>query len=114
MVIHSDTINASAIVESVLKSEQFFDVENHPEIIFVNDTFRWIDNNTAIIVGDLTIRGITHKITFNVDIQDIERERIRLTAVTKINRQDYGMDVLSSFVQNEVDLILTVEAAKYR
>lgn len=115
MVIRSDTLDTnSAFVKPILKGEQFFDVENYPEIVFINRDFRWIDNNTATIGGELTIRGITHPVVFNVKIRDIENDRIQFVGVTKINRADYGMDALSSVVDDDVDLILSVEAAKYR
>jgi len=115
IVIYTDTLNTdSNMVKTLLKSEDFFDVDQHPEIVFVNDSFKWIDNNTATISGRLIIRGITRQVTFDVILEDVTNERIQLVASTKINRADYNMDAISSVVDDEVDLILSVEAEKYR
>ena len=115
IVIYTETLDTSStMVKTLLKGEEFFDVDQHPEIVFVNDSFKWIDNNTATISGRLIIRGITRQVTFDVILEDVTNERIQLVASTKINRADYNMDAISSVVDDEVDLILSVEAEKYR
>ena len=115
IVIYTDTLNTdSNMVKALLKSEDFFAVDKHPNIVFVNDSFRWIDNNTATISGRLIIRGITQQVVFDVILEDIANERIRLKASTTINRADYNMDAISSVVDDEVELVLYVEAQKYR
>lgn len=47
-----------------LKSADFFDVENHPKMIFKATKFVKTDDNEYEVTGDLTIRGVTRPETF--------------------------------------------------
>lgn len=51
-----------------LKSDAFLDVANHPEIRFTTSTVRLVDERTAEITGDLTIRGTTQEETFTAQL----------------------------------------------
>jgi len=109
-----------AMIESMLKSESFFDVENHPEILFVSNGFQWTGPDTAVIKGDLTMRGIKKPIIFNVTLKPLdtskvdEAQKILVKATTTINRADFGMEGLASIVNNSVQLCMSVEALKYQ
>jgi polyisoprenoid-binding protein YceI len=51
---------------------------------------------TFRVVGDLTIKGITRQVEFDVEFDGVARdpwggERIALTATTEIDREDFGM-----------------------
>lgn len=63
---------ASAKLESHLKSEDFFGVEKFPESRIVLKNSDPFDKGTAIVRGDLTIKGITHPIEFKAAIQKKE------------------------------------------
>ena len=54
-----------------LRSADFFDVENHPEITFKADQITYLSQNQLELTGDLTIRGITKQVT--LDVQDLGR-----------------------------------------
>jgi polyisoprenoid-binding protein YceI len=79
-----------------LRSGDFFDADNHPQITFVSRTIQRKGEGLEL-VGDLTIRGTTREITLAVD--DITPEhtdpwggrRIGATARGKIRRSDFGM-----------------------
>jgi len=107
------------MVESMIKGKNFFDVEHYPEVLFVSSGFHWTGPDTAVLKGDLTLRGITKPVTFNVtltsldDSQVKEAEKILVTATTTINRADFGMEKLTSLVNNSVQLCMSVEALKY-
>ena len=44
-------------------SEEFFDSANHPEVTFVSTDVDLADDGTAIVNGELTIKGITNPVT---------------------------------------------------
>jgi polyisoprenoid-binding protein YceI len=43
-------------------SAEFFDAENHPEIRFVSDQLDLREDGTAVVQGELTIKGITRPV----------------------------------------------------
>jgi polyisoprenoid-binding protein YceI len=51
-----------------LRSEAFLDVKNHPEIRFVSEKVRLIDENSAEITGQLTMKGVTREETFAAEL----------------------------------------------
>jgi polyisoprenoid-binding protein YceI len=80
-----------------LRSALFFDTEKHPEITFVSKGARATGNGSLDVIGDLTIRGITHEVTLAVrDISAPQLDmranrRIGATALTQVRRADFGM-----------------------
>jgi polyisoprenoid-binding protein YceI len=107
------------IIKSMLLGEKFFDVEHHPEILFVSSGFKWTGPDTAVLKGKLTMRGITRPVIFNValtarDNKPVKQARkILVKATTSIDRADFGMKKLASLVNNTVQLCMSVEALKY-
>jgi polyisoprenoid-binding protein YceI len=81
-----------------LRSADFFDVENHPRLIFRSRRFHRSDDGRLLIDGDLTIRGVTLPVTFFVkgptpSVKDPwGNDRIGLVATTRINRHDFGIN----------------------
>ncbi|NEE03539.1 YceI family protein [Phytoactinopolyspora halotolerans] len=97
-----------------LRSPDFLDVDAFPTISFVsrqvtggNPAAKWaIVNGTMVrrrrgagwftVIGDLTIKGITHPIELQVNIDGVTRdpwggERLALSASGEIDREQYGM-----------------------
>lgn len=80
-----------------LRSADFFDVENHPWVTFVSTKVEAAGGNDYRVTGDLTIRGLTKPVTFDVELLGI-RPGMRggrhagLSAKTKINRKDWGLN----------------------
>lgn len=109
----------SGVVEALIKGESFFDVEHYPEILFVSHGFVWTGSETAQIIGDLTVRGITRQVIFDVTLTPIEEvgnstvERMLVKARTTIERSDFGMDSMSGLVSDNVTLCMSVEAVRY-
>lgn len=78
-----------------LKSDDFFDEVNHPEVKFVMTSYK-ADGDEGKMTGDLTIRGTTKKVTFDVEeiatVIDFQGNvRVGFSVVGKINRMDYGL-----------------------
>lgn len=120
VLIRTDSLQTeNGLVERMVKGEHFFDVKNHPEVLFVSDGFKWTGPNTAVLTGKLTLRGITKPVIFNVrltpvdDTPIVQANRVLVKATTSINRADFGMDELASVVEGNVQLCMSVEALKY-
>jgi polyisoprenoid-binding protein YceI len=106
-----------------LRSPDFFDAENYPQITFESTAIEQIDDETLRITGDLTIRGITRSEVFHAEIQGTEtdpwgNERVGFEVNGQISRGDYGMkfnQVLGSgnaLVGDKVKVTLDISAVK--
>jgi polyisoprenoid-binding protein YceI len=78
-----------------LRSPDFFDVENHPEISFASTGIEPAGEGFKLR-GDLTIRGITKAVELEVKVEGAAvgpdgSERAALSATGTIDRNDYGM-----------------------
>lgn len=61
-------------LEGHLKSDDFFGVKNHPTAKMVIKSASKKNGNTYGVVGDLTIKGKTNSITFNMEVEKNEAE----------------------------------------
>lgn len=105
-------------IQGMLKGRKFFDVENYPEILFVSTDFKWVSETEAILLGNLTMHGVTKAVGFHVvlieDITDDAREqRVMVKATTLIRRSEFGLTALSPMVSDSVNLCMSVDAIKY-
>lgn len=106
-------------IEGMLKGKKFFDVENFPEMLFVSTDFQWLSKNEAVLIGDLTMHGVTKRVGFHVelinqDAIDSQQQRILVKATTLIRRSEFGLNALSPMVSDAVNLCMSVDAVKYR
>lgn len=79
-----------------LRSPDFFDVANHPEMTFVSKSVTGSGDDITV-VGDITIRGITREITLKgafVGAMKDHRgnERAGFVATGQLNRKDFGLN----------------------
>jgi polyisoprenoid-binding protein YceI len=106
-----------------LRSPDFFDVEEHPEMRFGSTEIRSVEEDTFEIEGDLTIREVTNPIALRAEFQGSEidpsgNERIALEVTGKLDRSDWDMtfnQVLGSgnlVVADRVKLQLDIAAVK--
>lgn len=131
--LSSAKVKGSAKVDSIdtsepqrdahLKSADFFDAENHPELTFESTSVREIDGETFEITGDLTMHGVTKPITLKAEVQGTEtdpwgNERVGLEITGKLERSDWNMkfnQALGSgnlMVSDTVKLALDISAVK--
>ena len=78
-----------------LRSSDFFDVENHPTITFTS-TSLMMGEDGIVVVGDLTIRGVTQQIELPITIIGPVQGPGGATVVgiegrTTVNRHDFGV-----------------------
>ena len=79
-----------------LRSDDFFNAEKYPSMIFKSVSWKKIDDHNYLLEGDLTIRDITRRVTFNIvyggsmnDAYGNLKAGFKATAV--INRFDYNL-----------------------
>jgi polyisoprenoid-binding protein YceI len=106
-----------------LRSADFFDAENHPELTFESTAVSAIDDDTFEIVGDLTMHGVTHPITLNAELQGAEtdpygNDRVGLEITGQLSRSDWEMKFNAALgsgnlmVSDTVKLAIDVSAIK--
>lgn len=102
-----------------LKSADFFDVENHPNMIFESTNFRKKGKGYEL-AGNLTIKGVTKPIKLKVRkgkvVTGLQNEkRIGFVAVGTIKRSDYGMafnmdmDNGYKLISDDIDIQISME-----
>ncbi|WP_425237947.1 YceI family protein [Ulvibacterium sp.] len=100
-------------LEGHLKSDDFFGVETHPTSKLVFTKVKSSGKNSYEVTGDLTIKGITKPVTFDVSIYGN-----KATATLKVDRAEYDVRYGSgSFFDNlgdktiydEFDLVVDLE-----
>jgi len=79
-----------------LKSADFFDVARYPELRFVGKRVQPRSGADIDVVGDLTIKGITHEVLLRVEQHGQARDpwgnlRAAFSAKTSIDRKDFGL-----------------------
>jgi polyisoprenoid-binding protein YceI len=90
-----DTRNADR--DGHLKSNDFFDMENYPQITFVSTRVEQVDADNYRVTGDLTIKGITNPGTVDVEytgtaVDPFSNTRIGFEGKTTVNRKDWGVN----------------------
>jgi polyisoprenoid-binding protein YceI len=80
-----------------LRSADFFDVENHPTMTFRSTRIERQRGNAFKVHGDLTIRGTTRPIAWDVEAAELGKDpwgnpRLGFSAETKLNRKDFGLN----------------------
>lgn len=81
--------------DSDLKSDDFFDAANHPQITFTSRSVQ-VNGSDLTIEGDLTMRGITKPVTLTgsyigTTTDNRGRKRIGFEVGATINRLDWGI-----------------------
>lgn len=89
-----DTRNAQR--DEHLRSADFFDIENHPEMVFTANGVDEVEEGNYVVVGELTIRGITRPLTIPLELTGIGRDqtgalRAGLEGTRRITRKDWDI-----------------------
>ena len=117
--IDVDSLETNALfIKNLLKSDEFFNVKDFPELVFVSSGFEWLSDTRAVLKGELSMHGITKPIAFYVEITEIDGDlsdsnSILVKATTTVQRSEFGMNALSSMVSDKVNLCMSVEAERY-
>ena len=106
-----------------LRSPDFFDVAQFPELRFESTSIEALDDEEFRITGKLTIHGVTDDIVLHADVEgtDIDpwgNERVGLEVTGQLSRGDYDMkfnQALGSgnmLVSDKVQLALDISAVR--
>jgi len=104
-----------------LRSPDFFDVEQFPTMTFTSTKLTGSGSDFEV-TGDLTIKGVTRPVTFDLEVGGVQQDpwgntKAGFTLTGSINRKDFGMEynaVLESggvLVGDKVTIEIDVEAA---
>jgi len=112
-----------------LRSPDFLDAEDHPEITFRGDKVEIVGDHDYILTGELTIRGVTRTVPLKVrylgqwqtpwwegNVDKGPKTRAGFFAAAAINRHDFGVSWNSTLdkggvvVGNTVEITIDAEA----
>lgn len=98
----------------------FFNSEKFPDAQFVSTQVEKTGENTAQVVGELTLHGVTRPVTLAVTLNSLRRHPLTFkttagfSATATISRKDFDMGAWKSVVGDEVHLIIEAEALRAR
>lgn len=103
-----------------LKSEDFFNAQEWPNIHFESNEIEQTGDNQFVAHGELTIRDVTREFDLPFELLGVMDHPMRedtkvagITATTSLNRTDYGVGVgdwaATAVVGDEVDIQLNLE-----
>lgn len=109
--------------EQHLKSADFLDVENYPEITFKSTRIEPESKNHFKVYGDLTIKGVTREVELDAAVNGVGKtpygqEIVGITAETIITREDFGLtwnvalETGGVLVGNTAKVSIEIEAIK--
>jgi polyisoprenoid-binding protein YceI len=116
LLIHTTDLKASNKgLAPLVQGREFMDTRRYPDILFVGRAFEWLAPLQGYIYGDLTMRGITQPVVFNVGIDILEEglgnlpDRIRLEGNGQVSRYQFDMRHHRITISETVRLCLDVE-----
>ena len=106
-----------------LKSDDFFNAEKFPKVIFVGKELKKTGNNTFDLIGDFTIRDVTKTITLDTEYTGLAIDpwgntKIGFEITGKINRLEYGLkwnaltEAGGAVVSSDIKLELNIQLVK--
>jgi polyisoprenoid-binding protein YceI len=106
-----------------LRTNDFLDVPNHPTLTLVSTGLRRVDDSNWVLTGDLTIRGVTKSVDFDLEFlgegpsMQEGKTVVAFSATATIDRRDFGVSFNHSLldgsvvVGNKVVIEIETEAA---
>lgn len=116
-----DTRNADR--DAHLRSEDFFDAERFPEMVFRSTTIDEVGENAYLAVGELTIEGIAKQVGVPIELTGVQRDpmgnlRAGFEGTRRVDRRDWGLewqmplDAGGVLVSEKITLELEISAVK--
>ena len=87
-----------------MSNPEFFDTDNYPQIHFRSTAIERVDAGSARMTGDLTIKGVTLPITFDVTFNGqvmhpyFKLNNAGFTAVATLDNRAYGVNPLPDWM----------------
>jgi polyisoprenoid-binding protein YceI len=106
-----------------LRSADFFDAEQNPEIEFRSTAITPVDEEDFEIEGEITIHGVTRPLKLKASLEGTEtdpqgNDRVGVSASGQIDRKDFGMTFNAALgsgnllVSDKVKILLDISAVK--
>ncbi len=106
-----------------LRSADFFDTARFPEIRFVSTSVRPAGENRYEVTGDLTMHGVTRRVTLPVTFLGVQRDpwgndKAGFETAVTLNRKDFGinwnkaLDQAGAVLGDDVAVSIALEAAR--
>ncbi len=126
LTINTDSIDTNqGQRDDHLKSADFFDAANFPQITFNSTSFKKTGDDQYKLVGDLTIKGVTKHVTLDVeyggsndDFYGNTKSGFEVTG--KISRKEFGLtwggvtEAGAVVVGDDIKLFINVQFAKQK
>ena len=98
VTIHAKSIDTrNEDRDAHLRSNDFFAMDEHPQITFTSTAVEPVDAHTYRVTGDLTIKGVTRPVTVDFEYTGSATDpfgnlRIGLEGSVTVNRKDWGVN----------------------
>lgn len=102
-------------LDAHLKTPDFFDAATYPQAIFKATSVDLTDEDSAVIAGDLTLRGVTKPVSFTADFNKAGVNPLDNTFTlgfdghATIQRSEFGVSYGVPMISDAVDLHLEAE-----
>lgn len=106
-----------------LRSADFFDAENHADVVFDSTSVKKLSEEEYEVTGNLSIRGVTKPITLKVEHGGVIKDpwgniKAGFVMEGRLSRKEFGLtwsavtETGGIVVADEVRLVIEVEVAK--
>jgi polyisoprenoid-binding protein YceI len=99
-----------------IRAADFLDVANHPEIVFVSTGVETTGDTSAVMTGDLTIRGVTQPVSFDATLNNLgpnpfnpSQQIAGFTITGEIDRSAFGIDFGAPAIGAVLPVTINVE-----
>jgi polyisoprenoid-binding protein YceI len=95
--IRTSSINTNNLQrDEHLRNSDFFEAEKYPDILFTSSKVERVDDDSFLLYGDLTMKGITKAVRFHVEYSGNTKDpwggqRAGFIISGKINRSEWGV-----------------------
>ncbi len=103
--------------DNELKGKDMFDVKKFPLMTFKSTSFKKVQGNKYVMIGKLTIKGITRQVTLDVTMNGPTSHpeptnknlQVGIKGIGLVKRSDFGIGGLltAAFVSDEVQIKVT-------
>lgn len=129
-MVASGTVEAASVDTNELKrdnhlrSPDFFDIEQFPELSFTSTSIKATGKDTIEVTGDFTMHGVTRPLTLEATVEGTGTdpwsgdERVALEVTGQLDRRDWemrfnkGAGAGNALVSDKVKLALDLSAVK--
>ncbi|MBN3560806.1 YceI family protein [Aliamphritea spongicola] len=101
-----------------LRSPDFFNTLEFPEMTFNSTSVTKLDANTAQLKGELTLLGVTQPVTLDLTVNKVgphpfnKKQVAGFTATGTIKRSDFGMKYGAPMIGDDIALRLELEGIR--